>query len=88
MARHARKHKVKTTFMHGIAVREVRPGYYLADVMRDGKRIRKAFRSIDDATVWCRAKSIEVRNQGTAALVIGDRERVEYLFARYEELAR
>ena len=78
MARHTGTHKVKTTVLHGIAVREVRPGYYMADVMRGGKRIRKAFRSIDDATVWCRAKSIEIRNQGTAALVIGDRERVEY----------
>jgi len=78
MARHARKHKVKTNFLHGIAVREVRPGYYLADTMRDGKRIRKAFRSIDDATVWCKVKAVEIRNQGTNALVIGDRERVEY----------
>lgn len=78
MARHRGKHKVKTTFLHGIAVREVRPDYYLADIMRDEKRVRKAFQSMDDATVWCKAKSVEIRNRGTAALQFTDRERVEY----------
>lgn len=78
MARHRSRHKVKTTFLHGIAVREVRPGYYLADAMRDGRRVRKAFRSLDDAGVWCQRRAVEIRNHGTAALLFTDRERVEY----------
>jgi|LSQX01.2.fsa_nt_gb integrase len=81
MARHSKRHKVKTAYLHGIAVREVRPGYYLADLMRDGKRTRRAFRSLDDAAVWCRSKSVEIRNHGTAALAMDDRQRVEYLEA-------
>lgn len=78
MARHMGKHKVKTTFLNGIACREIRPGYFMADVMRAGTRIRKAFGSMDDARVWCEAKAVEIRNHGTAALVFSDKERVAY----------
>ncbi len=77
MSKHSGRHRIPTTFFDGIAVREIRPGYFMADMMRAGQRVRKAFSSIEAAKVWCHTKSLELTNSGTAALTITDALRVE-----------
>ena len=77
MGKHIGKHRIPTSFFDGIAVREIRPDYYMADMMRAGQRVRKAFTSIEGAKVWCHTKALEMTNSGTAALTITDAMRVE-----------
>ncbi|MBM4165155.1 MAG: hypothetical protein FJ222_12060 [Lentisphaerae bacterium] len=77
MGKHTGRRVVRTSYFGGIAVREIRDGYYLADFMRDGNRTRKAFGSLNDAKIWCQAKTVELKNSGTSALTIKDALRVE-----------
>jgi integrase len=77
VGKHTGRHRIPTSFFDGIAVREVRSGYFMADMMRAGQRVRKAFTSIEGAKAWCHTKSLELTNSGTAALGITDSMRVE-----------
>ncbi len=77
MGKHTGRHVVKTSHFSGIAVREIRPSYYMADFMRDGIRTRKTFRKLADAKLYCQVKAAEIKNTGTASLAIGDALRVE-----------
>ncbi len=82
MGKHTGRHRIPTSHFFGIAVREIRPDYYMADLMRAGQRVRKAFTSIEGAKVWCHSKSMEMTNSGTAALTITDAMRVEIVELR------
>jgi integrase len=63
----------------GIAIREVRPGYWVADFQRGGKRVRKAFKDLSDAKVWAEAKKTEIVNKGVEALNVSDKVRADAL---------
>jgi integrase len=82
MGKHTGRHRIPTSFFDGIAVREIRPGYFMTDMMRAGQRVRKAFNSIEGAKAWCHTKSLELTNSGTAALGITDAMRVEIVELR------
>jgi integrase len=77
MGKHIKRHRIKSTFVEGIAIRQVKPNHYVVDFMVDYKRTRKGFDNLEDATVYARTKKLEIRNKGTAALTIGDKLRVE-----------
>jgi integrase len=75
MGRHTGSHKVKTTTVDGFAIREVRPQYWLVDLMIGGKRIRQAYRDFAEAKAYCHAKRREITNKGTQALNLSDNVR-------------
>lgn len=77
MGKHTGRHRIRTSFFSGIAVREIRPSYYMADFMRNGIRTRKTFDKLADAQLWCQVKAVELKNAGTSALTITDALRVE-----------
>ena len=81
MSKHKGRHDVPTTFESGIAIREIRPGYWLVDFMVDGTRTRKAYSDLEEAKTYCREKRLELRNKGTEALALPDRTRAEALKA-------
>ena len=77
MAKHTKRHKMPTNYIEGIPIREVKPGYFLVDFMRDGIRTRKGYPTFEEAKTYAKAKAVEIRNKGTSALTISDRLRVE-----------
>jgi integrase len=77
MAQHHGRHKIKTHNFSGIIVREIRPGYFMGDFMRNGKRVRKSFDNLPAAQVWAKTKAQELKNHGTAALTISEKVRGE-----------
>lgn len=81
MGKHSGRHKVKTTFVDGFAVREVRPEYWLVDLMIGGKRVRKGYKNLKEAQVFCHEKRAEIINKGTQALNLSDAVRVHALKA-------
>jgi len=81
MGKHRGRHKIKREEIAGIAIREVRPGYWLADFQRGGRRERKAFKDLEQAKTWAEAKKIEVINKGVETLNLSDRIRSQALEA-------
>lgn len=81
MGKHRGRHKIPTRYVEGIAIRETRPGYHVVDFMVDGRRIRRGFTELSAAETYCRAKRLEIRNQGTRALSFDDRLRRDALAA-------
>ncbi len=64
----SKKRKTPVIVHAGFPIREVRPGYWLTDVQRDGKRERKCFRDLAEAKTFCEIISTKIRNEGTSAL--------------------
>jgi integrase len=77
MGKHSGKHRTPTKFIQGIAIREVRPQYYVVDFQIDGRRTRKSFSVFEDAKLYAHSQRLELKNQGTASLSMGDQLRVE-----------
>ncbi len=77
MAKHTKRHKMKTVNYYGFAVRETRPDYYVADRLLNGHRMRKGFKDLAGAKLWCQQKDIELKNKGAESLQISDAQRVE-----------
>ena len=64
-----RKRRAAPTITHaGIVIREVRPGYYLVDVQRNGQRQRKAFSDLQDAKTYCDILRRKIDNEGFSVL--------------------
>ena len=81
MGKHHKKHSIPVTFEKGVAIREVRPNYWLVDFMMDGKRTRKAYGDIAEAKKFVQDKVGEIRTRGTQALDLPDHLRAEALEA-------
>ena len=81
MGMHRGRKKMPTVYEKGIAIREFRPGYFVVDFQIGKRRIRKAFKEIEDAKVYCRTKRLEIVNKGTQVLVLTERIRNEALEA-------
>jgi integrase len=64
-----------------IPIREVRPDYYMIDLVRAGKRERKCFSDIEQARVWCQQKAIEIMNEGLAVFRLNDEQKRDALKA-------
>lgn len=64
-----RKHRIP------IPIREVRPGYYLLDLIREGRRERKGFGDLEDAKLYALQKHIEIKNRGMDAFTLSDSAR-------------
>ena len=77
MAKHSKRHKVHTEFISGIAIRQTGAELFMVDFMRDGQRTRKSFGTLAEAKAYAQLKAVEIRNKGTEALSLPDRQRVE-----------
>ena len=77
MGKHTKRHRMKTTYFYDFAVRETRPGYYIADRQVNGHRMRKGFSDLAQAKFWCQQKQIEIENHGIQSVKISDAQRVE-----------
>jgi integrase len=77
MAKQQSKRRLKKYAIEGVQIREIRPNYYLGDIMRDGIRVRKTFTILAEAEAWAKAKAQELKNHGVAALDIPERVRDE-----------
>jgi integrase len=71
------RRKVRVIDCDGIAVREIRPSYFMADLYVNGKRERPCFDSLDKAKVWCHEKAIEYRNFGLSSFNLTEGERFD-----------
>lgn len=70
-----KRRNVPTITYAGISIREVRPGYFMADLQRDGKRERVCFPDLDAAKTHCDLIAGKIRNEGTSALSISPDQR-------------
>lgn len=73
MAKSDKKRKTKPLNLKGVRIREIRPSYYLADFVKDNKRIRKCFDTIAEAKLWADTLTRDVLNKGTAALQLPEK---------------
>lgn len=71
----AKRRKIKTHEVNGIAIRELRPelpegggGYFQVDIMRDGKRERRGFDTLARAKTHAAILSTKINNEGTLSL--------------------
>jgi len=64
-----------------IPIREVRPGYYLVDVVHEGKRHRACFGSLEQAELHAVGKHNEIINYGLAVFSMTDAQRRDALTA-------
>lgn len=58
-------------------IREIREGYYLCDLMSEGKRVKKCFKTLADAKSWAESKKLDLKNQGIASLELPEGIRLE-----------
>lgn len=58
-------------------IREIRPGYYLADLVSNAKRVKKCFKDIGQAREWAESKAHDLKNQGTDSLELSEKVRLE-----------
>lgn len=71
----SKKHKVPVYEHRGIMIRENRPGYFMVDLMRDGKRERACFDDLDKAKGHCDRLADKIRAEGTDTLILKPAER-------------
>lgn len=81
MGKHLKRHKTRRVDISGIAIREVRPDYWLVDFQRGGKRVRKAFKNLDQAKLYAEGKKNEFVLKGLDVLNLPDQVRGEALQA-------
>jgi integrase len=81
MGKHRGRHRIPREEIAGAAVREVRPGYWMVDFQRAGRRVRKCFATLAEAKTWAGAKKIEVVNKGVETLNLSERIRSQALEA-------
>ena len=70
-----KRRKIPTITYAGINIREVRPGYFMADIFRDGKRERVCFDDVEKAKTHCLLLSRKIDNEGTDALSLSPDQR-------------
>jgi integrase len=63
-----KRRKIPTVFQAGIAIREIRPGYHMVDIMRAGKRDRTFYKDLAEAKTACDILAAKIKNEGAAAL--------------------
>ena len=81
MGKHSGRHKTPTTFVDGLAIYEVRKEYWLVAFMLEGRRVRKAFRDLEQAKNFCHEKRREIINRGARSLDLPDAIRAEAMTA-------
>ena len=80
----ARKHSIPVHEHQGIIIREIRPGYYMVDVMRDGKRERVCFDDLEKAKGHCDRIADKLRTEGTDTLILKPAQREDAIKALRE----
>jgi len=65
--------------VNGIAVRQTADGYWQVDFQREGRRYRKAFKTLEEAKVDAARIKKQVVNQGVEVLDLSPRQRLDYL---------
>jgi integrase len=73
----SKRHKIKTHEEDGIRIREVRPDYYMVDTMRDGRRSRACFGSLDEARTHCRNIARKISHEGSSVLDLTQAQRID-----------
>jgi integrase len=77
---HSHKPRVlKREEVNGIAVRKTADGYWQVDFQREGRRYRKAFKTLEKAKADAASMKRKVVNQGVEVLDISPRQRLDYL---------
>jgi integrase len=62
---------------NGVTIREVRPGYYMIDVFRQGRRQRECFTDLKDAKTAADQLSIAIKNDGASVLDLTPEQRAD-----------
>jgi integrase len=65
----------------GITIREIRPGYYMIDAFRQGRRERQCFHSLSDAKVHAEQLAIAIKNEGASVLDLTPDQRIDAVSA-------
>lgn len=83
MGKHHRKKRriLAREEVNGLAVRQTAEGYWQVDFQRDGRRHRKAFKSLDDAKAYAGGMKAEVVRHGTSVLDLSRRLREDAIEA-------
>lgn len=76
-----RRRKVPTTQHAGFSIREVRPGYFMADIVHENRRERKCFKTLDEAKVFAEVERRRIQNEGTSAFALTPEHRIDALKA-------
>lgn len=76
-----KKHKITVHEHQGISIREVRPGYFMVDVQRDGKRERVCFDDLGKAQRHCEKLAGKIKTEGTDTLLLTPTERQDAIKA-------
>jgi len=77
-----KRRKLAREDVAGVAVREIRPGYWQVDFQRDGRRYRRAgFKTLDEAKAHAGAMRQEVVSRGVEVLELSPRLRLDALEA-------
>ena len=80
----AKKHSIPVYEHRGIMIREIRPGYFMVDLMRDGKRERACFNDIEKAKGHCDRIADKLRTEGTDTLILKPAQREDAIKALRE----
>jgi len=80
----AKKHSIPVFEHRGIMIRENRPGYFMVDLMRDGKRERACFNDIEKAKGHCDRIADKLRTEGTDTLILKPAQREDAIKALRE----
>ena len=80
----SKMHKVPVYEHRGIMIRENRPGYFMVDLMRDGKRERVCFHDLEKAKGHCDRIADKLRTEGTDTLILKPAQRDDAIKALRE----
>ena len=80
----SKMHKVPVYEHRGIKIRENRPGYFMVDLMRDGKRERACFDDLEKAKNHCDRIADKLRTEGTDTLILKPAQRDDAIKALRE----
>lgn len=81
MGKHRGKKKITTSYVDGIAIRQLRPDYFQVDYQVAGKRARVGYATLKEAETHCHLKAAELKNHGLSALDFPDAMRIDAMRA-------
>lgn len=71
----SKRRKIYTIEHAGLNIREIRPGYFMVDSMRDGKRYRQCFRDLAAAKNHCAEQALKISHEGSSVLGFSSAQR-------------
>lgn len=77
----SKRRKIKTYECCGISIREIRPTYFQVDYMKDLKRERVGFETLEQAQSHCEKITKKIRTEGTSVLDLSPVQREDAIKA-------